>query len=152
MSHLAMVALASGCTFREVSAAFGRSPAAWHGYFDCAAQEKKRRYYQANRERQIAKAKARYHANPDQKRIQDRMRIYGLSKEQAQESLSVTNCAICGVELTGHGKNGRVIDHCHQTGRVRGVLCSNCNRGLGHFQDNPAALRAAALYLESNES
>jgi hypothetical protein len=39
-------------------------------------------------------------------------------------------------------------DHSHETGAVRGILCSTCNRGLGQFQDSPALMRQAALYVE----
>ena len=52
-------------------------------------------------------------------------------------------CAICG---TG----GRLdIDHCHQEGHVRGLLCAPCNKGLGNFRDDPELLAAAARYLGS---
>ena len=40
-----------------------------------------------------------------------------------------------------------MVDHCHVGGEVRGLLCSNCNVGLGMFADNPEALEAAARYI-----
>jgi hypothetical protein len=43
---------------------------------------------------------------------------------------------------------GVFVDHCHRTGRVRGVLCFNCDNGLGHFGDNTVLLESAALYLD----
>jgi hypothetical protein len=54
-------------------------------------------------------------------------------------------CAICGRPST----NGRRlhIDHCHTTGRVRGLLCLSCNRGIGYFGDDPARIQSAAAYL-----
>jgi hypothetical protein len=55
-------------------------------------------------------------------------------------------CAICESDDWGH--KGPMIDHCHSSGRVRGVLCHSCNVGIGHLRDNPATLRSAAAYLE----
>jgi hypothetical protein len=54
---------------------------------------------------------------------------------------TVTQCVICG----DSGK--LVVDHSHQTGKVRGMLCNHCNRGLGHFRDDPMLLEFAAQYL-----
>lgn len=57
-------------------------------------------------------------------------------------------CAICGPWT---GRNGRTkslaVDHDHRTGKVRGLLCSDCNRILGVWRDNPAVFERAARYL-----
>jgi hypothetical protein len=42
------------------------------------------------------------------------------------------------------------IDHCHKTGKIRGLLCKNCNQGLGQFKDNIDLLLSAAKYLYEN--
>lgn len=58
-------------------------------------------------------------------------------------------CAICCQEP----KNGRRlhIDHCHTTGAFRGLLCNNCNAGIGMLKDDPVIVRQALEYLENNE-
>lgn len=55
-------------------------------------------------------------------------------------------CAICGSQKPMRG-DWLSVDHDHETGEVRGLLCGECNAGLGKFQDNPTLLRAAASYL-----
>ena len=60
-------------------------------------------------------------------------------------------CAICGgegFELVVGQRLKLVIDHCHTTGAVRGLLCHNCNRGLGLLQDSVTNLQSAVRYLE----
>lgn len=55
-------------------------------------------------------------------------------------------CKICGGILLGSNAH---VDHCHVTGKIRGILCGPCNRGLGLFRDSVTALRQAAIYLEA---
>jgi hypothetical protein len=57
-------------------------------------------------------------------------------------------CKICGdyKELGGHG--GLLIDHCHITKEVRGLLCNKCNSGLGMFNDNEELLLRAINYIK----
>ena len=57
-------------------------------------------------------------------------------------------CDICGKEEIVDRFNRLCIDHNHETGEFRGLLCMGCNRGLGFFRDNPTYLRNAADYVE----
>jgi len=58
---------------------------------------------------------------------------------------STTQCVICGTE------DKLVVDHSHITGKIRRLLCNHCNRGLGHFRDDPTLLEFAAQYLYASE-
>jgi hypothetical protein len=75
--------------------------------------------------------------------------FYGLTLEdvQALRARQGHRCPICD-ELLGRADDQAAIDHCYQTGLVRGVLHPTCNAGLGHFSDDPERLRRAASYLE----
>jgi Recombination endonuclease VII len=74
-------------------------------------------------------------------------RLYGLSPEQYRRLLKAQKgvCAIC---KRPPQYRALCVDHCRVTKRVRGLLCNNCNTGLGLFGDDPVRLRAAAAYLE----
>jgi hypothetical protein len=78
------------------------------------------------------------------------LRRHGLSPEQYADMLAAQKerCAICGnSEPGGRWAVARLyIDHCHVTGKVRGLLCNRCNVGLARFQDDPNLLLAAAAY------
>lgn len=54
--------------------------------------------------------------------------------------------------MAGHHKLKLVVDHCHKTGRIRGLLCHNCNRALGLLQDDVGVLRKAIGYLKGVET
>ncbi len=65
-----------------------------------------------------------------------------ISDEDLLELKATTHqCVICG------DTTKLVVDHDHTTGKIRGMLCGHCNRGLGHFRDDPTLLELAAQYL-----
>lgn len=81
---------------------------------------------------------------------------YGIGLTQFEGMLSSQGdaCAICGTPETRlstvGGKRALCVDHCHETGMVRGLVCAGCNSGLGHLRDDPDLLRRAASYIEKH--
>lgn len=77
----------------------------------------------------------------------DRFR-YNLEPQEKQALLEKQNygCAICGYKF-GQKKGDIKVDHCHDKGHVRGLLCDLCNRGLGYFKDNVDSFKNAIKYL-----
>lgn len=75
-------------------------------------------------------------------------RVYGITLAEYEQKLKDQGgvCEICGKPDEVEGRR-MAIDHCHDTGKVRGLLCGNCNRGLGNFQDNAELVAKAADYL-----
>ena len=64
-------------------------------------------------------------------------------------------CAICGQkEITKRNKQFKklAIDHCHQTGRIRGLLCQFCNTGIGYFRESLEILESAINYLKKSKT
>ena len=76
---------------------------------------------------------------------------HGLSLVEYTEKLIAqgSKCAICQVELLTSGYRTH-LDHCHKSGKLRAFLCTNCNRGLGSFHDNPEFLKCAIDYLQTH--
>lgn len=78
-----------------------------------------------------------------------RLRQYGITAED-YDALRVAQddtCAICGRPDPLSKSGVWHVDHCHSTGRVRGLLCTKCNTGLGLFEDDAARLASAIKYL-----
>jgi len=84
----------------------------------------------------------------------DAQRKYGITGAQYNALFEEQKhkCAICGSAETARSQKTKsvmklAIDHCHKTGKVRGLLCSSCNQGLGRFKDDVDLLRKAIDYL-----
>ena len=77
------------------------------------------------------------------------MKNFGLTPDDYDRMLKEQNggCAICGSDDPGNKRDHFAVDHNPKTGKVRALLCYQCNVGLGHFKDNPDLLRKAADYL-----
>lgn len=106
-----------------------------------------------NRQEKIAKNPEKYRAinkrsyakNREKGKAYFRMRLYGVTDDQFKNMLAQQNnaCAIC------FERKELVVDHNHTTGNVRGLLCKNCNLGIGHFSESQEALTSAINYLRA---
>jgi hypothetical protein len=113
-------------------------------------------YYERNKDKVLAYHRKRRAEMPPQKKDyvaeQKRATMLRLRYKLTPEQVAVMKeaqqgcCAICGVGLDTTITN---IDHCHTTGKVRGLLCVNCNRGLGAFGDNVRNMEKALEYLKA---
>lgn len=82
----------------------------------------------------------------ERNRISYFKRKYGLTPAELDVMVAEQH-GICCICLAGPAEH---VDHCHETGRVRGVLCFSCNAALGQFKDRPDVMRRAATYVEGN--
>lgn len=89
----------------------------------------------------------RHERRKEQMRLAQAKRLYGLTAEEARSLYELDACEICGRD---NGNKRPNIDHCHQPGTVRGVLCNRCNRGLGCFLHDVDLLVNAVEYLEQS--
>lgn len=77
-------------------------------------------------------------------------KTYGISLDDYDEMLEQQGgvCKICGSDTPSKRTGRFFIDHCHDTGKVRGLLCMRCNSAIGFLNDDPALLRKAIEHLE----
>ena len=77
---------------------------------------------------------------------------YGISLQDYNRMFAEQEgcCAICHTHQSQF-KRAFAVDHCHDTGKVRALLCLNCNTGIGKFNDNTEFLRMAIDYLEKHQ-
>lgn len=116
------------------------------------------KWHAANRTRQKANQRAWCKRNPERRKAQLRKseikQNFGISLEQyaAMEQVQCGVCAICTQpEVAKDHRSGRqkhlAVDHCHATGKVRGLLCHKCNLALGLFNDDLTMIATVADYL-----
>lgn len=108
-------------------------------------------------ERANQKSKEWAEKNPDKRFNAHLKRNYSISIETYNEMLKGQKgqCKICGTEDFTKGKSNKnrpFVDHCHTTGKVRGLLCHHCNAGLGHFLDDTELLLSAINYLKDHNA
>ena len=84
---------------------------------------------------------------------ENELRKYGLTPDVKEAMLTAQrhSCGICGTKKPGGRYNSWNVDHCHDTGKVRGVLCWDCNVGIGKLKDDANLLRRAIQWLEQSE-
>lgn len=118
-------------------------------------RERQKEWRAQNIEAVRARGLAKYHqakpsGRPENTRLKTR---YGITLAEF-EAMFVSQggkCACCGDvvgDLDSRGRRKLYVDHCHTTGVVRGLLCANCNSGIGQFKDSTERLRGAIAYLE----
>lgn len=96
------------------------------------------------------RSRATYRDNYARNNLRRSLGKTGLTEIEYQEMLSSQEgrCAICREHPNGRGRLH--IDHDHETSMTRGLLCTNCNPGIGFFRDSPELLRRAAEYLDGH--
>lgn len=125
-------------------------------------QARRTQYAESEQLRKRYREEAREWArlNPD-KHKNSRLKLsYGIDIAEYNRMVESQcgGCAICGAKhcLDKDPRSGKQrmlhVDHCHTSGKVRGLLCSNCNKGIGLFYDSPGNLESAAEYLRRASS
>lgn len=129
-----------GCKIEKPTTEFHRGGKYLHSYCKPCSNEQSREYGKANREKRNARLREWRRQNPEAARAKDLRarykRKYGLTPEEVDSMKAAQDgrCLICGVS------GDLFVDHCHDTGRVRGALCPSCNTFLGRVEANPEIL------------
>jgi hypothetical protein len=112
------------------------------------AKKKYREYCETNKENIAVRRKKYRETNREKIKDGERKSRYGIGREKFDELFDGQGgaCAICRQPFDRTPQ----VDHEHEGGGVRGLLCSRCNLGLGYFQDNPNRLEAAAEYVRQS--
>jgi hypothetical protein len=112
-------------------------------------REASRRYYAKHRDARLVYKRKWAKEHKDEQKNRNLKWNYGISREEYDTLLESQGgcCAICGKEGNPDGQM-MSVDHDHKTGKIRGILCRNCNLGIGYLEDNKETLLSAIGYLE----
>lgn len=110
----------------------------WERTHKKKAAEKKKQWAEANPDKVIAASRRR------------QLKLFNLTEKDYQSLLHKQQgkCAICDTVFPGGAGKNFAVDHCHETGLIRGLLCFACNTGIGKLKDNAELLIKAAQYLQ----
>lgn len=110
-----------------------------------------RDWYARNRHIVSEKFKAKYHAEPQKYRDRQLKKMYGITADDYASMLKAQGygCAACGMTQEQNGPRRMPVDHCHETGAVRGILCEGCNKALGCLKEDPRRIYGLARYAET---
>jgi len=111
---------------------------------------KQKKYYEENKEAKLAYDKKWREENKEAKAESRLRRKFGIGLNEYEEMIvkQEGNCLICK-EVCSTGRR-LAVDHCHVTGKVRGLLCSKCNIAIGLLKDDVSLLATAIDYLNSH--
>lgn len=120
------------------------------------SKEKRALLREKNRPLWYARERARWAKMSESEKIEKQSRRYGLTYTDLLALFKSQNfqCKVCSkpVKLERNTKQDRgVIDHCHTSGKVRGILCNHCNQALGLMKENMTSIKQMYNYLEANQ-
>lgn len=123
-----------------------------HCFYCKECNKSKTRAYYAELDKTAEKQRGKQRSENGAYRDYQYQKKYGISLEEYNDLLEKQGgkCAICGITREEcNDKRALPVDHDHETGHVRGILCHSCNRAIGLLKDSPENLRKAADYLEN---
>lgn len=107
--------------------------------------------WQLKNEERDKKNKRNWNKRNMDKRVNYRLKKYGISLEDYNLIFKKQN-GVCNICFKANKNNHRLnVDHCHKTGKVRGLLCGKCNTALGLLKDKPEIIMAAFNYIIKNQ-
>ena len=124
-------------------------------------KEYQARWYQKNKEKRKAQIAEYEKTKPKEwrpaiGRKANLKKRYNITQQEYETKLAYQEykCAICGKDASDNKRGGKTeplhIDHCHESNKLRDLLCHTCNSGLGHFKDNIEFLQKAVEYLRKH--
>lgn len=153
--------ICSKCHIQKPASAFTRNPVYVSG-LQSYCRECTRTYEKERRNRPDVKIReseqlrlwraANRRRLSEQRRRSNLKHFYGISVADYDQFITSQSggCAICGIQSTDRMGRRLAVDHDKETGTIRGLLCSNCNLGIGHFQHDTSRLSMAINYLNKD--